>query len=131
MDLDLVSALRVLLADADTADRADVAEALRAQGDHVHIDEVSDGPEAWAKLRHTRYDLAVLELRLPRLNALELLRLTRTLDSQPVTVVVFDTPSPALEGMAYRLGATYCDRKPVEIDRLIRILNQEAVARRG
>ncbi|MGC8863957.1 MAG: response regulator [Armatimonadota bacterium] len=114
------SQTRVLVADAQAEDRASIADALRAEG--CVVEEVEDTTRAWAMLQSRRYDLVVLEARLPAVNGLELLRQMRKLSPFPAVVIVFDQPSPAMENLAHSLGAAFCDRKPVNLRRLRRLV---------
>ena len=122
VSMDVLPPARILVADAQAADRAPIVELFRAQG--CTLEEAPDTARAWALLQSHPFDLVILDARLPDANGLELLRQMRRLDSLPVVVLVFDRPSPALEKLAHSLGAAFCDRKPVDLERLAKLVQR-------
>ena len=64
--------MRILLVEDEPRIAADVAAALRASG--FAVDVVTDGDEAWFRGGTENYDAAVLDLGLPKLDGLTVLR---------------------------------------------------------
>ncbi|PRX43601.1 LuxR family two component transcriptional regulator [Prauserella shujinwangii] len=62
--------IRVLLADDETMVRAGVGAILAADGDIEVVAEAADGHEAVEQVRRTRPDVALLDIRMPRLDGL-------------------------------------------------------------
>lgn len=65
--------MRVVVADDHPAARAGIAAAIRKHPDLVLVGEASDGAEALDQIRELRPDVALLDLEMPRLDALEVL----------------------------------------------------------
>lgn len=66
--------IRVLLADDHTLVRESLAAVLRASGDCLIVAEASDGVEAIDKALELRPDVAIVDLSMPRLNGIEVVR---------------------------------------------------------
>ena len=64
--------IRVLLADDHAVVRAGIRELLERDARIQVVAEAQDGLEAWAKLGHARPDVAVLDIRMPKMNGIEL-----------------------------------------------------------
>ncbi len=64
--------IRVLLADDHAVVRAGIRELLERDPRIQVVAEAQDGMEAWAKLSHARPDVAVLDIRMPKMNGIEL-----------------------------------------------------------
>ncbi len=64
--------IRILLADDHAVVRAGIRELLERDARIQVVAEAQDGMEAWAKISHTRPDVAVLDIRMPKMNGIEL-----------------------------------------------------------
>jgi DNA-binding NarL/FixJ family response regulator len=69
-----MSACRVMLVDDHALVRRGVAALLKANGRYVVVSEAGDGEDALAKLESVEADIVVLDLDMPRLNGLEVIR---------------------------------------------------------
>jgi len=69
--------LDVLVVDDIAAVRNILAQILRNLGVEGRIDAAGDGLEAWEMMQTSRYDVVVCDIRMPRMNGLELKRLLR------------------------------------------------------
>ncbi len=78
--------IRVLLADDHTVVREGLAGMLQATPDIVVIAQVADGMAALAETQALRPDVAVLDISMPRLNGLDVIR--RLHDTAPETRVL-------------------------------------------
>jgi two-component system, response regulator PdtaR len=76
---------RVLIAEDETIIRLDLAEMLARAGFHV-CGEARDGVEAVELARSERPDVAVLDVKMPRLDGIEAAR--RILDERPIPIVM-------------------------------------------
>ncbi len=94
----------------------------------MHTDLVGDGVEGLQRASSGQYDVVVLDLRLPGLNGVEVLRTLR--DRGNTTPVVILTAQDAVESkvQALRLGADDYVTKPFAFEELL--ARVEAVARR-
>lgn len=110
--------LRVLIADDQVAIRELLTEFLKEEGHHV--DQAVDGADAWAKLQDQIYDYVVMDLQMPGLNGLEVLRLMRKMTPRPRTILVTGAKTRYVEQMALKLGAAGCYQKPLSFESMLR-----------
>ena len=69
--------LDILVVDDISAVRNILAQILRNLGVEGRIDTAGDGLEAWEKMQTCKYDAVICDIRMPRMNGLELKRLLR------------------------------------------------------
>lgn len=130
--------IRVLLADADPLQREGWRLILSAQPDVEVVAEVPDGVQALAVLRRTPVDVAVLDVRMPRLGGLQVTERVpedphvRMVQRSPVTRVVLVTATDldryAPAGRA--AGADAVLYKDVDPERLLAAVRDSAAHRR-
>ena len=77
--------MRILIAEDETLIRLDLRQLLEAAGFEICA-EARDGEEAVELARSERPDLAVLDVKMPRLDGIEAAR--RILDERPIPIVV-------------------------------------------
>lgn len=120
-----MESFRVLLVDDEKEFVSTLAERLEIRGLSVSV--AFDGQEAMRILDNEAYDVIVLDVRMPGLSGLEILKRIKT--QKPEIPVILLTGHSAtrdgIEGM--RLGAFDYLMKPVDIDRLLEKM-QEAAA---
>lgn len=112
-----MSAPTVLVADDDPPIRDGLRDILEHEG--YDALEASDGKTALARLEETGVDLLLLDLKMPRVSGMEVLR--RTIDAHPEVPVVIvsgkGTIQKAVE--ATKVGAYDFLEKPVDAQRLL------------
>ncbi len=113
---------RVLLADDDLPFCTAMAKALRRRG--FAVATVHDGEEAARALSTPGFDVAVLDLRMPELDGLGVLRRTPRRCVPVVVLTGHGTVRDAVEAM--RLGAYTFLTKPVDASDLAPVLEQAA-----
>jgi CheY-like chemotaxis protein len=69
--------LSVLVVDDVSAVRQVLAQILRGLGVEGRIDTASDGLEAWEMMQINNYGVVICDIRMPRMNGLELRKLLR------------------------------------------------------
>lgn len=107
---------RILVVEDDPDIRTVMADALGAAG--YAVDVAGDGAEGLAALRHATYALVILDLMMPQVDGLDLLRQgTAGGASLPPVLVVSAAPPEGLLA-AKALGAAYL-RKPFDLDVLL------------
>jgi DNA-binding response OmpR family regulator len=114
---------RVLIAEDSVTERAMCADILRDAGFEVH--EVPDGRYALDICRIIRPELLVLDLGLPRLSGMEVLRKLRDdrrIGTTPVIVLTGDDRSETAD-LAFYEGATDFVTKPVDASELVARVN--------
>lgn len=82
--------IRVVIADDQAMVRSGFAMILGAQPDMQLVGEASDGVEAVELVRRLRPDVALLDIRMPRMDGLEALRLLAHGSTKVVIVTTFD-----------------------------------------
>ncbi len=115
--------MRVLLVDDEKELVTTLAERLTLRG--IHADWAVSGEEALEKAAENRYDLALLDVRIPRLSGLELKK--KLAERQPGMRFIFMTGHGSEAD--YRAGTAeageeYYLVKPVSIDALIEKMNE-------
>jgi CheY-like chemotaxis protein len=76
-------------------------------------------------------DLVVTDLNMPDASGLDLTRELGERDDAPVVVVLSGTQCAQDEASALELGAVACLRKPVDVDRLIKVAREILLDRRS
>jgi two-component system NtrC family response regulator len=110
----------ILIVDDDAALRDGLAEALADMG-HATL-EAPDGETALALVAQRRIDAILLDLRMPGLDGLEVLRRLRVGKNAPPTAVLTAVPTAANTIEAMRLGAVDHLAKPIGRDELAALI---------
>ena len=114
----------ILVAD-DEPEVLDLMRMLLEWEDYAVV-EASDGEEALAKIRATCPDLALLDVRMPRMDGLTVLEHLQTdpaLATIPVVMLSVVTTYPQVE-TALKKGAIAYLPKPFEIREIVRLVGQ-------
>ena len=121
-----MTAMRRYLVVDDNRDLAEnLAEILAAEGAEAAV--ALDGAEALERVRRTRFDVLVTDMRMPAMGGADLVHAVRRIDpGLPVLVITGYAQDQALAA-ARREGLVAVLEKPVPLARLLRLL---AVARR-
>lgn len=125
---------RVLIADDDDDLRQLLAETLRVDG--YQVVEAEDGQRLLdllsSRMASTRgrskdaLDLIICDIRMPGPNGLWALATLQHLSSVIPFVVITALTDPATKSEAQRLGATAVVRKPIDVDRFRRMVQELA-----
>ncbi len=117
---------RILVVDDEPRVRRLVSRALGSEG--IETDQASEGQEGLRKALSASYDVVILDLQLPRLDGLTVLR--RLLSAKPGQVVVVSScqSDPATRSECVRAGARAFLAKPFS---LVDLLTSVAVSARG
>lgn len=109
--------LEILLVDDESTIRLAVGETLREHGHRVT--EAKNGQEAIELLGQNRFDLVVSDIRMPKIDGMQVFRHVR--DTAPQTDVILVTAYGEVEGAVEALkdGAADYLTKPVELDELV------------
>ena len=112
---------RALVCEDDKPIRALVSRVVQREG--FAVDTARDGAEALSKLRNDEYDLLVLDLMMPRVGGLEVLRhLGEQMPSHLKRVIVMTAVSQDVEAFIGPI-CTFL-RKPFDIDELTRAVRE-------
>jgi two-component system, NtrC family, response regulator AtoC len=120
---------RILVVDDDDDVRGFLAEALEASGHEV--EQAADGEQAYRRLLARGFHLLVTDLKMPRLDGMELLRRLRV--EQPELEIIVLTAHGKVAGAveAIKLGAFDYLEKPLESPAALRAIVDRAVERRS
>ncbi len=113
--------LRVIVVDDERPARAFLTGLLAPQGDVEVVGEAASGAEAVELIEHLRPDLVLLDLHMPELDGLGVVRLLRR-DRTPL--IAFVTAYDAYALQAFEMNAVDYLLKPVEPARLRRTINR-------
>ncbi len=118
---------RVLLVDDEVEFVETLAERMRARG--LQVDTSFDGHAALERCRDAKYDAIILDLAMPGMDGIQLLREIRKLDPDAQIMVLTGqgTVRDAVE--ATQLGAMDVLEKPTEIDVLLDHIRQARAKR--
>jgi DNA-binding response OmpR family regulator len=114
----------VLVADDDPIIQRILRLNLELEG--YSVTTASDGVEALESLARTPYDLVVLDVMMPRLDGLEVLRRIREQATTAGIPVIMLTARSGAEDLwdGWTLGVDYYLTKPFDIDDLVRSINR-------
>jgi DNA-binding response OmpR family regulator len=115
--------MRVLLVDDETDLASALAERLDMRG--IEADWVDSGQEALARAMDKRYDLAVLDLKMPKIGGLELKARMQALCPHMKFIFLTGYGSEKdFETVACESGEQCYLVKPVEIEDLMRLMHE-------
>jgi len=131
--------IRVLLVDAEPLQRSGWRLAIDSQDDLEVVAEAGDGVQAFTLLRRTPIDVAVLDVRLPRMSGVQLAEKTATdarvrlIQRSPVTRVVLVTAVDLdhWERVGGEIGVDAVLTKDVDPERLFAAIRDAAAIRRA
>lgn len=107
---------RILVVDDDATIRETVAEVLARQG--FEVGQAATGGNAIKLASEGRFDLILLDLRLPDTDGLEVLRKIRESDDHPLAVIMTAYPEVRTAISALKAGAYDYINKPFDLDDL-------------
>ncbi|MBI2154763.1 MAG: sigma-54-dependent Fis family transcriptional regulator [Candidatus Rokubacteria bacterium] len=116
--------IRVLVADDEKNLRELLTRELARKGHQV--DSAADGLEALEQLRETAYDVLVLDMKMPRLEGIELLRELQKFPEHPQVIVTTGFAEVATAVEAMKLGAYDYLTKPAKLEELEVLIRKAA-----
>lgn len=118
---------RLLLVDDEYNIRASMSELLRLRG--YHVDEAGSGPEALAALARQPYDLMVLDMLMPGMHGVEVMRQARGL--RPDLAIIVLTAHATVESAIASVKSDVTDYmlKPCNFDDLAVTIERSLAAR--
>jgi DNA-binding NtrC family response regulator len=88
------------------------------------VDMAHDGPSALEKVRHKRYDVALLDLKMPGMDGLTLYREIKKLRAGTVAIVVTAYASSSTATEALEAGAWQVLAKPIDFPKLLALVDE-------
>ena len=114
---------RILVIDDDATVRRSLEVALKKNGYDVNVAET--GKEAIAKSRAKLYNLALVDLRLPDMDGIELLTGMREVAPKMVKIIITGYPSQENAIEAINRGANGYLVKPYTVEELLRKIKEQ------
>lgn len=114
--------MRVLIVDDEPPARAEMRYMLEKIGDVDQVDDVETAIDALARLQDSRYDLVLLDIRMPGLSGLDAVKVINRANPRPHVVFVTAFDEHAVE--AFEVEADDYLLKPVSERRLRRALER-------
>ena len=121
--------MKILVADDDPTLRTELAELLQADGHEVQV--AADGGEALERLEAEPYEVALLDLVMPRVTGLEILHRLQVVRPETSIVMITGHGSVDVAVEAMKGGAVDFVVKPFEIEALQRTLESIADERKA
>ena len=112
--------IRIFIADDDADWREKLCDYLESKHNFEVIGTAEDGDEACSKLRELEPDILILDICMPYLDGLEVLKRLRQMSpkKQPAVIVTTAIGQSKLTQTAIHYGTSYCMLKPVELTAL-------------
>ena len=114
--------MKILIVDDEVHVATMLAESVQLQGHEVIV--AGGGEEGLALLEQHRPDAVFLDIVMPRLSGLEVLRQIRERVKALPVIIITGHASPAQIEEAKRLGATDCIQKPFVLNQLQKALGR-------
>lgn len=109
-----MDAKKILVVDDDPAIRGLLEKCL---GDSEYeVCGAADGVEALEQIRGATFDLCLVDLLMPRLGGMDLLRAIREADREMIVFIITGYGSEESEREARELGCHGCIAKPFDVD---------------
>jgi DNA-binding response OmpR family regulator len=109
-------------------DENDITDALKVGLEHrgFEVDTFNDPVEALAKFRPSTYDVAILDIRMPKMSGFELYKEIRKVDinANVCFLTAFDVHKDEFEKMFPDVKAKAFLKKPITIESLAHKLNE-------
>jgi CheY-like chemotaxis protein len=112
----------ILVVDDDVDTCRNLSDILTDLGYHVNI--AHSGPEALELVRRHAYDIALLDLKMPGMDGLELYREIRKIRSETVAIIVTAYAGKGTAEQALTAGAWQVVPKPVDFPRLLGLMDK-------
>ncbi|MBQ1982261.1 MAG: sporulation transcription factor Spo0A [Clostridia bacterium] len=126
--------IRILIAEENVTQRTLLRDALVRAG-YRHVEEATGGEEALEKIDRIHPDVVIVDIWLPRLDGIGVIRAARSIEYRADKPPIFIVTSPvANQGMfiqASGAGAALCLIKPIRTDSLIEHITELLSARSG
>ncbi len=108
---------KVLLVDDEVEFASTLEQRLRMRG--IDVSTAYDGKQAYAKIDESKPDLIILDVKMPGVSGLELLKHIKAEDPEIRVIILTGQGEAEFEIEGKKLGALACLAKPLDIDVLI------------
>jgi CheY-like chemotaxis protein len=112
----------ILVVDDEVDTCSNLSDILTDLG--YHVDTAHDGPTALEKVRQKRYDVALLDLKMPGMDGLTLYHEIKKIRAGTVAIVVTAYASSSTATEALEAGACQVVAKPIDFPKLLALVDQ-------
>jgi CheY-like chemotaxis protein len=112
----------ILVVDDEADTCSNLSDILTDLG--YHVDTAYDGPTALEKVRQKRYDVALLDLKMPGMDGLTLYREIKKIRAGTVAIVVTAYASSSTATEALDAGAWQVVAKPIDFPKLLALVDE-------
>ena len=113
--------MRILITEDDRAIRRAIRDILEMEGHQ--IDEAENGEEALKQFEDISFDVLFCDIKMPKMDGLELMHALRELGHQPEIIVMSGHGNIEMAVKALRLGAYDFIEKPLNLNRILVAIN--------
>lgn len=113
--------MRLLLVDDSDLIRQKIKELLQDIDELEIVGEASDGYEGVEKFWRFRPEIVVLDIRMPKLNGIQVLQNIKTSEFPVVIIVLTNYSNPYFKEICLSEGADYCLDKSTEFEKVYEI----------
>jgi CheY-like chemotaxis protein len=122
--------LKILIADDSAVIRKQL-RLLLSEIEGAVVETAVDGMEATWLIGQFAPDIIILDIEMPHMNGIEVLREIRKDDQSSIVIMFTAAPSPENREICFRAGANFFLDKRSEADSMLEICRREALLRRG
>lgn len=114
--------IKVLVID----DEANIREAFKMtlKVKNYEVDTFSDGPSALEKFKKGKYQIAFIDLKLPKMDGLEVLKQIKEKDDEIQIIIITAYATDVSEASAKKLGALEYLRKPFLMEEVYELIDR-------
>lgn len=112
----------VLIVDDEVGQVETLADILRAKS--YQVATAHSGEAAVAMAQRTPYDIVIMDIRMPGMNGVEALKMIKALTSRTKVIMMTAYTRDELVGEAKRQAALAVLPKPLEMDRLLALIER-------
>jgi two-component system, NarL family, invasion response regulator UvrY len=116
----------ILIADDHAIVREGLKQYVKTLNEVSKIDEASDGNEAWAKIKNGAYDLVILDVSMPGMSGLDVLRNMKDSQIESRVLILSVHPQEQYAVQAFKMGASGYLTKDSAFEELTLAINKIA-----
>lgn len=98
--------MKILIADDHSVVREGLKQCVKTLNEVQIIDEAVDGNDAWVKIKDGSYDLVILDISMPGMNGLDVLRNIKERNLQTRVLMLSVHPQEQYAVHAFKMGAS-------------------------
>ena len=119
--------INILIVDDEKSARFFLAEALKDQ--EYNIDLAEDGYIGFEKSVKNKYDIILMDIKMPNMNGIEAIEAIKQVDPRPVIIIISAFLGAYEIKKAKKLGVFKCLYKPIKLKELLNTI-QSAIKER-